>query len=421
MNKFKFFLNYGLIFLATFLILQSFQGKNEEPVANLDTPILIEAAKNNYAIGKDVKVNVNNFTGESLTLNWSGCNDYPFDVLKFTSEGYVKVLKNAETSCSDEYKTEIANGKKEQYSLINHTYSLFPETGRYKFELTHNENTYQSPEFTIKKPGFITNIWREAIYNPILNALVALIIYLPGHHLGLAVILLTAILRTILLFPSMRAIRAQQSMQAIQPKIEALKKKHGDDQARLAQETMLLWKKHKVHPLSSCLPMLIQFPILIALFYVVRGGLSPDRSFLVYDFLPEFSFTDINPMFLDFNLLETSMIVFPIIIASMQFIQMQLMMAKSKKKKKGDSKAPEGMAKEMENANKMMRYVMPIMIGVFASQMPAAVSLYWGTSTFYGILQQLVVNKKGTSADTTSNESDEVKVRVINKKHGKTN
>lgn len=244
----------------------------------------------------------------------------------------------------------------------------------------------------------------------------ALIIYMPGHQLALAVILLTLIIRSILLVPSMRAMKAQRRMQAMQPKIEALKKKYENDQAQLAQETMKLWKKHKVHPLSSCLPLFIQFPILIALFYVVNGGLSPDRSFLVYDFLPAFDFADINAMFLGFDLLARNFIIFPVAVAALQFIQMQLMMAKRKPKKDGA-----GMAKEMESANQMMKYVMPVMIGVFAAQLPSAVALYWGTSTLYGILQQLVVNKDGSSLETPTTSEDDVTVRVINKSHGKRN
>jgi len=207
--------------------------------------------------------------------------------------------------------------------------------------------------------------------------------------------------------------RAQKRMQDIQPKLEELKRKHANDQTRLAQETMLLWKAHQVNPLSSCLPLLIQFPILIALFYAVNGGLSPDRHILVYSFLPAFSFNDINTYFLGFNLMEKSVIVFPIVIGLLQFAQMQLMM--SKKKSKAEAKA---MPQEMEAANKMMKYIMPVMIAVFTAGLPSAVGLYWGISTSYGIVQQFVVNKEGSKSDTTD---EEVKVRVINNKHGKTN
>jgi YidC/Oxa1 family membrane protein insertase len=175
---------------------------------------------------------------------------------------------------------------------------------------------------------------------------------------------------------------------------------------------MKLWSENKVHPLSSCLPLLIQFPILIALFYTINGGLSPDRSFLIYDFLPQFNLNDINPNFLGLNLFTRNLILLPIIVGGLQFAQMQLINPGGSKK---DAKP--NMPEEMVAANNMMKYMMPIMIALFTAQLPSAVGLYWGTSTFYGVLQQLVVNKEGPRAKDSSD--GEVKVRVIQKNHGK--
>lgn len=419
MDKFKSFLNYALIFVVTFLLIQNFTGKTEDPVSiPNEGEVTIETVKSRYAIGKDIKVNVNYTSSVDLIIP-APCPDIPFRVLKYSSDGYTEVKEEIRMNCENAEDIVIQPNKKNQISLLDHSYTLFGEEGRYKLELDIEEKTYTSPEFTIKKPSIITRVWRTAVYNPILNALVAIIIYLPGHQLALAIIGLTLVIRTILLVPSIKAIRAQKRMQEVQPKLEKLKEKYKDDQAKLAQETMLLWKTHKVHPLSSCTPLLIQFPILIALFYVVSGGLSPDKAFLIYEFLPEFSLADINSQFLMFDLLERSIIVFPVSIGLLQFIQMQLMTQKNKKKnaKKSEKKSA---ANEMEQANQMMKYVMPVMIAVFASQLPAAVGLYWGTSTFYGILQQLVVNKEGPNNSSSSN-SDGVTVKVINKSHGKTN
>jgi YidC/Oxa1 family membrane protein insertase len=399
-------LPYILIFLTTFLILQTFQGSrnNEEPILN-ESAIHIEANKNSYAIGKDVKIKITNNTGSDIEVEH--CNEPALDTLKYSSEGFSPVTYES----ADCKVTEVLTLKpgNTTVSLLDYSYTLFGEVGRYKVAFSHNDVNYESPEFEIRKPGILTQAWRTGIYNPILNALVWLIIVLPGHQLGLAVIVLTLSIRTLLLVPSIKAIRAQKNMQLVQPKLEALKKKYEGDQAKLAQETMLLWKKHKVHPLSSCLPMLIQFPILIALFYVIRGGLSPDKAVLIYDFLPSFDLANINPMFLSFDLLERSLIIFPVTIGLLQFAQMQLMVGKQKKK------GSAGMPKEMESANKMMRYMMPVMIAFFTSQLPAAVGLYWGTSTFYGVIQQLMVNKEGSSTSAEVTSDDDVKVRVINK------
>ena len=125
--------------------------------------------------------------------------------------------------------------------------------------------------------------------------------------------------------------------------------------------------------------------------------------------MPEFSIENISSHFLGFNLLEKSLIILPIIVGGLQFLQMKLMMAKQKK----DKGAIKTMENDMKMVNNMMTYMMPIMIAVFTASAPAAVGLYWGTSTLYGILQQLVVNKD--VSETAVSSSDEVKIRIINK------
>lgn len=418
MKKLQSLLPYFLIFFATFFLLQYIQGGSTEDPILSSGDFGIQTAKHEYAIGKEVKVELQNNTAEEITIEYP-CDEIPFEVLKYSSSGYETVEKELEMNCEGTLSLRLEPGQEETVSLLDHAYTLFGEVGMYKLQLTVGEEAYTTPEFTIDEPGFITKTWRWLIYQPILNALVATIIYIPGHHLWMAIILLTLIIRTLLLAPSQKAMKAQRRMQEMQPKIEELKKKYANDQARLSQETMLLWKEHKVNPLSSCTPMLIQFPILIALFYVVKGGLTPDRGALIYDFLPAFSLADINTMLFSFDLMDRSLIVLPLIIGGLQFAQMKLMYAVKKKKDNGKKKKKaEGMAAEMENATKMMKYVMPVMIAFFTAQLPAAVGLYWGTTTFYGIIQQLVVNNS-SSPTTKSNDGDKVKVRVIKKSHGK--
>ncbi len=414
MKKFNIF-PYLFVFLATFLALQLWQnGTKEDPTLSTGD-VGLEALKNEYAIGKDIGIAVQNNLEEDIELPVN-CQENtllpPFTVYRYTSAGFVEVTNPSPIDCSTGKSTSVEAGEKETISLLPFSYSYFGEVGRYKVALDVPAGTFESPEFEISEPGVLTKFWRLLLYQPILNTLVALIIYLPGHYLGLAVIALTLIIRTILLVPSQKAIKAQMRMQEVQPKLEELKKKYADDQARLAQETMLLWKTHKVNPFSSCLPILIQFPILIALFYVVNGGLSPDRSVLIYDFLPDFLLSDIDASFLGFNLLEQDFIIFPLVVGGLQFLQMHLMTTRKKNKHKAN------LPKEMETANKMMKYVMPIMIAVFTAQLPAAVGLYWGTSTFYGIVQQLVVNKEGTSG---ASSEDDVQVRIISGPRGPTN
>lgn len=422
MKKFNVF-PYIFVFLATLLILQLFQGGNTDPV--LESQALgIKPAKTEYAVGKDIKVTVQNnqdlpFTLEYKCMDLGGETKYllpPFIISHYENEQFTAISSLHLPECEEGKQVTIEPGKKTTVSLLPYSYSYFGELGRYKIEIEEGGTTYSSPEFEIEEPGLITKGWRTLIYNPILNALVGMLIYLPGHNLAIAIILLTVFIRTLLLLPSQKAMKAQKRMQDVQPHLEELKKKYANDQTRLAQETMLLWKTHKVNPLSSCLPIFIQLPILIALFYTVNGGLSPDRSVLIYDFLPQFSLHEIDTMVLGFDLLTRSLIVLPLIVGGLQFLQMQLM--QTRKKKKLDDKPVKSIQSEMEAANKMMKYIMPVMIAVFTAQLPAAVGLYWGTSTFYGILQQLVVNREGSKPQSPD---DEVQVKVINRKHGKAN
>ena len=418
MKKFN-IVPYLVVFLSTFLVLQWFQSPKEEDPALTTAAVGLKTVEDSYIIGGDVRVEVQNNTAATLSIP-SRCPEALLDVFEFTGEGYEPVVNAQERDCSQTTNIVIEPGEKGLISLLDYSYTLFGEVGTYKVSLTlptptetdpEAVSTYSTPEFKMEQAGVLRSLYRTLIYEPMLNALVAILIYIPGHSLGWAVVILTLIIRTILLIPSQKAMRAQRRMQEVQPKLEELKKTHGHDQTRLAQETMLLWKTHKVSPFSSCLPLLIQMPILIALFHAINGGLSPDKNVLLYKFLPEFSLGSIDPNFLGLDLLGHSLILLPIIVGALQFLQIQLMNTRNKGKA---SKLPA----EVETANKMMKYVMPVMIAVFTAQLPSAVGLYWGASTFYGIIQQLVVNKEQPKA---ASSTDDVQVRVINRHHGKTN
>jgi YidC/Oxa1 family membrane protein insertase len=226
---------------------------------------------------------------------------------------------------------------------------------------------------------------------------------LPGNDLGLAILILTLILRTILLIPSQKAMRSQKKLQEVNPRIEKLKEKYKGDQQKIAAETMAIWKESKVNPLSSCMPILLQLPILIAVYQTVRNGLNPDNTYMLYTTYSNFSLKDINVNFLGIlDLTKVNVYVLPLIIGGLQFAQMKLSMAKTKKKTADN--APKN---EMAMANNMMIYMMPVMIALFTASVPAGVALYWGISTLFGIGQQLVVNKEKPK------ENDDVKVRVI--------
>lgn len=406
------FLTYVLIFLLSFLTVQLLFGKEEgDPI--LDQGVVgLKAVKDEYAVGKNILIEFQNNSDDVITIDTCGEGSM-VSVEKFANTTFEPVQGDLEVDCSQVPDLVLEPGETGRLSFIHQSYDLFGELGRYRVALQLGENeeteTFYTPEFEIEEPGIFTKFWRHVLYIPILNALIAILIYTPGHSLAIAVIVLTLIIRTILLIPTQKGLKAQKRLQNLQPKLEELKEKYAHDKTRLAQEQMLLWKENKVNPLSSCLPILIQAPILIALFYTIQGGLEPDRAVLVYSFLPDFSLSDIDPYLFGFDLTTRSLIVFPIIVGLLQFIQMQLSMGMRNKKKTSS------LPSEFQKANRMMVYVMPLLIGFFTTQVPAAVGLYWGVSTFYGIIQQIVVNKMGT--DISPDKSEDIQVRVIEKKN----
>ncbi|MBU1992560.1 YidC/Oxa1 family membrane protein insertase, partial [Patescibacteria group bacterium] len=222
-----------------------------------------------------------------------------------------------------------------------------------------------------------------------------------GKGLGWGIVVLTLILRIILILPSQKGMKQQRRMQLIQPKLAEIKEKHKGDQQRVAQETMALWKEHKVNPFGSCLPLLIQFPILIALFYVIKDGLNPDNIHHLYESLKNIELSELHTNFLGIlELTKRNIFWLPLLVGGLQFVQMKLTIGKKK------GKEPKKKS-EMEAANKVMIYFMPVMIAVFAASLPAGVGLYWGTSTLVGIGQQFFVNKEVDSAG-----KNEPKVRI---------
>ena len=293
------------------------------------------------------------------------------------------------------------------YTLPEFNTQLFNTPGNYRLDwnMTSGEEakTLTTAEFEVKEAGFIRKGFRFLITQPLFNTLVFFIEILPTHSLGWAIILLTLGVRILLFYPNQKAMRSQRKLQKLQPHIQSLRKKHKDNQQALAMETMAMYKKHKINPMSSCLPMLLQMPFLIGIYLVVKDGLSPHLSHLLYAFHANVDLSIVDTMFAGLNLEVPNIWVLPVLVAVAQFIAIKLSLAaakkqqpakevetkKGKKSKKDDE--PDMMA-QMEQMQKMMLWMLPLMIGFFTATFPAAVGIYWLTSTVFGIGQQKLVN-----------------------------
>lgn len=411
MNK-KNILTYVIIFLIIYFGMQLLMPKQENSELITGGDFVMSTTKKEFDQHQTVAVKIRNNSDQTVTIK-NECPGEPLDVTQLSNGAWVTKTHDAPIKCDETSDTIIPpdSEKEIQYKFWHN--ALFNEIARYKLRATlqlekaidgASTKTIESNEFEIKPQGWFDFLWTFLLFQPIYNVLIYLTTIIPGRDLGLAIILLTVIIRTILLVPSQRALKSQRKMQAIQPKLAKIREKYKDNQEMIAKETMLLWKDHKVNPLSSCLPLLIQFPVLIALFYVIQNGLNPDNAYLLYGSLQSSSLQNVNVNFLNIlDLTKVNSFVLPLVVAGLQFFQMKLAILKREKNNQKTEKKAE--KSEMESANQAMLYVMPIMIAIFTASAPAGVGLYWGVSTLYGVAQQFIVNRQV--------DAESVKVKVL--------
>jgi YidC/Oxa1 family membrane protein insertase len=226
---------------------------------------------------------------------------------------------------------------------------------------------------------------------PIFNLLVFLYDLLPGGDVGFAIIALTIIIKLVL-WPFMsQSLKSQKAMQELQPKIDELKEKHKDDREALAKGMMELYQKEKVNPLSSCLPLFIQLPILIALYRVLLGGFGPETMGQLYDFVKDPG--TINYVFLGAIDLSQKSLYLAILAGYFQFMQTRMMISK-KPPKQVEGKKGAMDETMLASMNKSMLMFMPIMTVVIGASLPGGLTLYWVTINIVSILQQQFVFSK---------------------------
>lgn len=390
-------ITWVLFFLIMLLTMQLFSKKApEQTPESLGSPLVVEMAKNDFTQGTEIIIKIKNNTADPLTIK-SNCPKNPLTVYSQTGEKFEKRSAEAKLNC--EIDPDITIQPNSEHS-VNYKYwnnALFGPGGRYKIEAKAiqkggEEISATSGEFTISEAGFWRKLFRTAFYQPLYNVLVFLVKIAPSRDLGFAIIILTILMRLVLLVPSQRAIISQRRMQELQPKLNKIKKEFAGNQERIAAETMKLWKEHKVNPFGSCLPMLVQFPVLIALFYVIQNGLNPDNAYLLYNPLKNVDLNNVHTNFLGIlELTKVNKYVLPLIVGALQFFQLKLTTFSKKKKEEGGQQEP---SSEMETANKTMTYIMPVMIAIFTASVPAGVGLYWGVSTLFALGQQVIANRK---------------------------
>jgi len=285
---------------------------------------------------------------------------------------------------------------------------------------TWEEETIVSELVTLKPQGGFKSLLSTIFYQPIYNAFVGIVQALPGKQLGWAIVIITIIIRLIILVPQQKMLVSQRKMQTIQPKIKDIQERHKWDQAKIGMEVMALYKKEWVNPLGSCLPLLIQMPFLLVLYWVIKDfGLFENRFFLYpFELLQSFTPEWVDSQFMGLNLLQKQWvqgIILALLVWGAQLAQIWLsqkrtnanktpeQIAEEKQKKEEKKQAAkdswEPIAPDPQQMAKMMLYILPIMIAIFSYTIEAGVGLYWLIGTLFMIVQQFIANKKVDKED----------------------
>ena len=231
-------------------------------------------------------------------------------------------------------------------------------------------------------------IIRQVLYIPLVNLLIFLIWLIPGHSAGAAIIILTVLIRFILIIPSRKATQSQLKMREIQPKVDEIRRLYPDDRQKQSLEMMELYKRENVNMFGSCLPMLIQLPVLLGLYYAFSNGLDPSRVSLVYDFVPRAAVIDKTFFGIDLTKPDHTYIL-PILAGVIQFIQTKTMTPKRTK----DNKTDPSVAMQQN-----MVYMFPILTIMISRSFAAALPLYWAVSSIFSTVQQYAIMKRSQQA-----------------------
>ncbi len=254
--------------------------------------------------------------------------------------------------------------------------------------------------------SIIVDLFNFLLFQPIINVLIFLYQYIPGQDFGVAVIFLTLLIRFLLYPVSAKGVKSQKIINEIQPEIKKVQEKYKNQKDVQVKKVLEVYKKAKISPFSAFVPLLIQLPVLIALYRVLWSVQSSDAFEFLYGFMsvPE----EINSMFLGFIdlaktglfqeingesvfLIGNAFIIFG--AATAQFIQMKMTLSKKAKEEKPKNSKKEPSQEVAEKMQKQMVYFFPFFTLFILLRFPLAIGLYWLVSTLFSIVQQYFIFK----------------------------
>lgn len=240
------------------------------------------------------------------------------------------------------------------------------------------------------------------VFNPLYNGLIFLIDIVPYADVGIAVVLLTIVVKIILFPLAHKVAHMQVRMKEIAPKMEEVKEKYKDDKQEQTLKMMALYKEHNVRPFLSLLVVFIQLPIILGLYWVFyKGGLPDIQLDLIYSFIPVPDL--VNMRFLGIVDIGGKSIVLAVLAGAAQFIHSSYTLPEPKPR-------PENPTMKDDLARSFhlqMKYVMPIIVVVISYTISAAIALYWLTSNIFAIGQELIVRREMRKLKVVVEKSEE--------------
>lgn len=240
-------------------------------------------------------------------------------------------------------------------------------------------------------------IYNSFIFNPLYNTLIAMFTVVPWIDAGIAVVFLTIIVRLILYPLSKKAVLTQVRMQEINPKLAEIKEKHKNDSQEQAKQTLALYKEQGVNPFSGVFVLIIQLPIIWALYKIfLNAGFPAVNTEILYSFIqaPD----TINVVFLGLINIMNKSAVLAALAAISTFFQLKIATSYQTLPKEGSKSFGDNLARSMQV---QMKYFFPVIVFFISYSISGVIALYWLTSNLFTIGQEIVVRRKLAATQLT--------------------
>ena len=226
-------------------------------------------------------------------------------------------------------------------------------------------------------------LWNTLFYQPIYNFLIFIVTNITFGDVGFAIVLVTVVVKLALSPLTRKSIKSQVLMKKMEPELNKIKKDFPNKEEQ-ARKTFELYKKYKTNPFSGCLVLLLQIPVIFALYYVFYNGISINNSIL-YSFIQVPSIMHTN--FLGLVEMSSKSVVLGLMAGATQFVQGYLSMP-IKPKSAEQKEAPTFQEQLSESMQMNAKYILPVFIAFVAWRVSAAVALYWIVSNIFTIVQE---------------------------------